>query len=107
MEIGSRIRELRRKAGYTQAMLAEKIGVTTSAVGFWEVNRRQPDIVAITKIAEIFNVSTDYLINNQNRNVVSILCRDGSQIKLFLNDEQIEAIKEFAEKITDETKCNK
>lgn len=107
MEIGSIIRELRRKAGFTQAMLAEKIGVTTSAVGFWELNRRQPDIDSITKMAEIFNVSTDYIINNQNRNVVSILCRDGSQLKLFLNDEQIETIKEFAEKIINETKCNK
>ena len=49
MEIGDKIRYLRRKSNMNQTELAQKLGVVTSTVGFWETGRRQPDLDAIVK----------------------------------------------------------
>ena len=51
MEIGDKIRYLRRKSNMNQTELAQKLGVVTSTVGFWETGRRQPDLDAIVKDA--------------------------------------------------------
>lgn len=55
---------LRKKYGLKQSELADKLNVSTSAVGMWEQGRNKPDDECITKMAQIFNVSTDYLLDN-------------------------------------------
>ena len=60
---GQRLRELRKKNGLTQAALGEQIGVSASAVGMYEQGHREPDNYTLLKICDIFEVSTDYLIN--------------------------------------------
>ncbi|ALU14495.1 HTH domain-containing protein [Eubacterium limosum] len=59
---GSKIKELRKKHGLSQADLAKKLGTTTAAIGMWESGKRHPQRANLMKLAEIFNVSTDYLI---------------------------------------------
>lgn len=59
--LSERIRELRNEQGLTQAEIAKKIGVTKSAYGFWEQGKNQPDIDTIARLAEIFDVTADYL----------------------------------------------
>lgn len=60
--LGNRIAELRRKRNMTQSDLAEKLEKSTSSIAMWEVGKRDPDSEMITKIANIFDVSTDYLL---------------------------------------------
>ena len=60
--IGSKIAELRKKNGMTQADLAEKLGITDKAVSKWERNLSCPDITTIPRISEIFGVSVDELM---------------------------------------------
>ena len=65
--LGPRIAALRKAAGMSQAELAQKLDVSTSAVGMYEQGRREPRVDLVTRMAEIFGVSTDFLINGQIR----------------------------------------
>ena len=61
----SKLRELRAKKGLSQAELAKRLGVTQQAVGRWERDKNLPDNDVLKKISVMFNVSIDYLLDNQ------------------------------------------
>ena len=63
MNLQKTIVDLRRKNGYTQEKLAEMLDVTTAAVSKWETGSSYPDITLLPQLAEIFDVSLDYLFN--------------------------------------------
>ena len=56
------ISTLRKEKGMTQLELAEKMGVTDKAVSKWERDLSFPDINSIPKLAEIFEISVDELM---------------------------------------------
>ena len=58
---------LRKENGMTQLELAEKMGVTDKAVSKWERDLSFPDINSIPKLAEIFHVTVDELIQAKSR----------------------------------------
>ena len=60
--LGMMISTLRKEKGMTQLELAEKMGVTDKAVSKWERDLSFPDINSILKLAEIFEVSVDELM---------------------------------------------
>lgn len=62
LKVGTRIAELRNINNTTQLELAEKLGVTDRAVSKWETGGGYPDIALLPQIADIFNVSVDYLL---------------------------------------------
>ncbi len=59
---GEMISSLRKDRGMTQLDLAKKMGVTDKAVSKWERDLSFPDINSIPKLAEIFDVSVDELM---------------------------------------------
>ena len=59
---GSRLKELRQDRKLSQKQFAKEIGYSQSQVSQWETNINEPTSSAITKIANYFNVSTDYLL---------------------------------------------
>lgn len=61
MEIGHRLANLREKRGLSQAALAEKVGMSQSSIAMWETNKRRVPDDALIKLADFYNVSTDYL----------------------------------------------
>ena len=61
LDLGQKIRELRRRDGRTQEAFAEVIGVTSQAVSRWEANGGYPDMELIPAIANYFNISIDEL----------------------------------------------
>lgn len=61
MNIGENIQKLRIKANLTQAQLAEYIGVSQSAVYYWEKGKREPNTETIKKLVDIFHISLDEL----------------------------------------------
>lgn len=61
LNIGEKIRELRQRDGRTQQDMADTLGITPQAISRWEVGVAYPDIEIIPKIADYFNVSTDFL----------------------------------------------
>lgn len=62
MSIGSTIKKLRREHDMTQEQLAEYLGITANAVSQWECDRTAPDISQLPTLANLFEVTTDYLL---------------------------------------------
>jgi transcriptional regulator with XRE-family HTH domain len=62
MSTGNRIKDLRKKAKLNQTELGEKIGLGYGGVAAIEQGRSNPSSEIIIKLAEIFRVSTDYLL---------------------------------------------
>ena len=60
--LGMMISSLRKENGMTQLELAEKMGVTDKAVSKWERDLSCPDVNTIPKLAEVFNISVDELM---------------------------------------------
>ncbi len=58
-----RLKELRQKHNLSQKEFAEILKVSTGTVGNWEVGLREPDFKMLMKIADIFNVSCDYILD--------------------------------------------
>ena len=65
MNLGKNIAELRKKSNLTQEELANMLGVSPQAVSKWENDAACPDISLLPKIAEIFGVTIDELMNEQ------------------------------------------
>lgn len=63
--LGMMISSLRKEKGMTQLELAEKMGVTDKAVSKWERDLSYPDLNSIPKLAEIFDVSVEDLMQNR------------------------------------------
>ncbi len=59
---------LRKKSGLTQEELAEKMDVTRQSVSKWESMQSLPDLDKIIKLADMFNVSVDYLVKDEIEN---------------------------------------
>ena len=64
-KFGNYLFELRSRAGFSQSELASKIGVTNKAVSKWEVGKAKPSVEAIRKLASLFRVSVDDLLNKR------------------------------------------
>lgn len=63
--LGMMISSLRKENGMTQSELAEKMGVTDKAVSKWERDLSYPDVNSIPKLAEVFGVSVDELMQSR------------------------------------------
>lgn len=64
--VGVRIKNLRKAIGLTQAELGNKLGVIKQTVSSWENEISSPGNDALIKMADIFNVSLDYLLGKTN-----------------------------------------
>ena len=62
MNLGNNLFEARKKAGLTQDKVAEKLGVTRQTISKWETNETTPDIYQAKKLAKLYNLSLDELI---------------------------------------------
>lgn len=95
--LGNKLKILRKNNNITQAELAEALKVSTGAVGLWELNKRNPDTEILLKIAKFFNVTVDYLLCDEEDNVITIIGRNGSFQKYKLNEDNLKAIVVLAE----------
>ncbi|WP_433958886.1 helix-turn-helix domain-containing protein [Cytobacillus horneckiae] len=64
--LGDRLKILRSERKLTQEELASKIGVTRGTYAHYEINKRQPDYDTLIKLADFFEVSTDYLLKGED-----------------------------------------
>ncbi|OAZ49267.1 helix-turn-helix domain-containing protein [Paenibacillus polymyxa] len=67
MNYGTRIAELREHKGLKQEELAQSLGITRAALSHYEKNRRKPDFETLTKLADIFEVTIDYLVGRTSQ----------------------------------------
>lgn len=64
MLTGEKLCNLRKKEGWSQGDLADKLNISRQTVSKWELNESLPDAENIVKISNLFNVTTDYLLKN-------------------------------------------
>lgn len=84
MNIGNKIRELRKQRGITQEQLAESIGISFQAVSKWENNIALPDITLVPVLASYFGVSMDELFDfnlKEIEHAVRIITEKASQYR--------------------------
>ena len=61
-KFGDRLRELRQKSGLSTRRLADKLDISNACVCMWETGNRYPKADSIIVLADIFGVTTDYLL---------------------------------------------
>ena len=64
MNLGEKIFKLRKEKGFSQEVLAEKLGTTRQAVSKWENNQGFPETEKLLQLSNIFEVSTDFLLKD-------------------------------------------
>ena len=82
MDFGNRLRELRTQAGLTQKQLANLLGVTKSVISFYERQERTPSPDVLKKIAAVFHVSTDFLLDIDRVKRLDLSGLDDNDIQL-------------------------
>lgn len=65
MILADKIMENRKKNGWSQEELAEKLGVSRQSVSKWESAQAVPDMKKILQLSEVFGVTTDYLLKDE------------------------------------------
>ena len=65
MILAEKIVRLRKQVGWSQEELAEKVNVSRQSVSKWEAANSIPDLNKIIRLAELFEVSTDYLLKDE------------------------------------------
>ena len=65
MNLGEKIFKLRKEKGFSQEVLAEKLGTTRQAVSKWENNQGFPETEKLMQLSNIFEVSVDFLLKDE------------------------------------------
>ena len=78
MTFGQKLQTLQKEKGISQEKLADRLGVSRQAVSKWELDATLPETENIIKIRNLFNVSFDYLMdeNINERNSITDICAD-------------------------------
>ena len=72
MTLGQRIQKGRKEAGLSQEELAEQLGVSRQAVSRWENDNGYPEMEKIIRLSQIYQVSLDYLVGNEQEKAKDI-----------------------------------
>lgn len=67
-----RLREIRKENGISLKKLGEIVGVAESTMSLYENEKRQPDYDTLNKLADYFNVTTDYLLGREEKTTLTI-----------------------------------
>lgn len=62
----NRLKLLREEKGLFQSDIAKILGISNAAVGFYETGKRDMGTETVVKLADFFNVSTDYLLGKSD-----------------------------------------
>lgn len=82
-DVADRIRNLREQNKITQTELAQKLNITRSSVNAWEMGISAPSTQNIVELAELFNVSTDYLLGVNKTASISVTGLSDKDIELL------------------------
>lgn len=87
--LGERIRELRESRGLSQVQLAKRLGKSKQSVSNWENNNILPSIEMLIRLAEVFHVSCDYLLEIDNKiylDVEGLSAQELAHLQLLIDD---------------------
>lgn len=102
MILAEKIIDERKKNGWSQEDLADKLGVSRQSVSKWEGAQSVPDLQRILEMSELFGVSTDYLLKDEETNRTDDIEDSGTTSRKLSMEEANEFLdhnKVFAKKI--------
>ena len=70
--LSARLKQLRQEKHLKQEQVALLVGVTKSSVSSWELDMRQPSYAALIRLADLYRVSTDYLLGREDQRSVDL-----------------------------------
>jgi len=82
MTLGEKIREARKRCGFSQEQLAEKMSVSRSAIAKWETDKGLPDVGNLKVLARLLNVSVDSLLDETEAADGSVI-REGYHLSAY------------------------
>ncbi len=80
MDVGSKLKNSRTKAGLTQEFVSEQIGVSRQTISNWENNKSYPDIVSVINLSDLYSVSLDELLK-EDKNMINHLKESTDTVK--------------------------
>lgn len=86
MILADKIIALRKKNGFSQEELAEKLGVSRQSISKWEGAQSTPDLDRILEMSKLFGVSTDYLLKDEMEETEYISSDDGSLRRVSMEE---------------------
>ncbi len=106
MILADKIINERKRCGWSQEELAEKLSVSRQSVSKWEGAQAVPDLQKILKMAELFNVTTDYLLRDEiegtpveNTGYTEDKDYDIRKVSMEEANEYLDTVKELAPKL--------
>lgn len=111
--LSPRLKELRTEKGVSQQTIADYLGITRQSYSNYELGNREADYVTLTKLANYFETTVDYLIGNsdiRNPEIVSsadddlivLMSRGGDKKVIKLTPEKKEKVKKAFELVFDD-----
>ncbi|MGN0706937.1 MAG: helix-turn-helix transcriptional regulator [Faecalibacterium sp.] len=82
--ISEKIKELREKAGLSQAQLAKKLDVTRSSVNAWEMGLSTPTTQYVVDMARLFHVSTDHILGMESEMTLSLRGYTDEEVSIIM-----------------------
>lgn len=98
MILADKIIELRKKSGWSQEELAEKLDVSRQSVSKWEGAQSVPDMGRIVQLSELFGVSTDYLLKDEMESLAPVTREDSGSAVRAVSMEEANAFLALREK---------
>jgi len=87
---GERLRQLRKERKLTQSELGEKVNVTKVSISGYESGNRTPDTDTLQRLADYFEVSTDYLLGRTDIPTHSAEDQDEADFHAFANSPELQ-----------------
>lgn len=72
VNFGDKLKMLRTEAGMTQTELAKRLSITKSVVSYYELQERTPSPDVLIQLADIFHVTTDYLLGIDHKKMIDV-----------------------------------
>ncbi len=81
--VADKIKSLRESNSMTQNDIAKRLGITRSSVNAWEMGISVPSTMYIVELAQLFSVSTDYLLGLSHKAVLDISELDDESVRIL------------------------
>ncbi|WP_281659095.1 helix-turn-helix transcriptional regulator [Halobacillus sp. Cin3] len=96
--LSNRLKEARNRAGYKQIEAAKRIGISNGTLSGYEREYRDPDTETLEKMAEVYDVSIDWLLGRSNKPGLS----EDEEFQAFANNPELQRFYEELPKSDEE-----
>ncbi len=91
MNIGEKLKQIRKVRGLSQAELSEKVQVHVTNIARYETNKQTPTIEVLKKIADFYDIAVDYFVSEESE------VKPASRLKDKILLEKFEKIEDFSD----------